>query len=272
MRMSDVLEVRLLGAFEVRSGGTPVVMTSLRAQSLLAYLALRRGAPQRREQVAFLLWPDSTEQQARTNLRHVLHTLRALLPAADRHVEVTAQTLSLREFSADLTAFDAAEAASGASAGSSATGSSATAGSGETAHSGEDDADADALEGLRLAADLYAGDLLDGWYDEWLIADRERYRQRVMAVLARLVPLLEGRGEIDAAVGYAERARQHDRLAEPPYRWLMRLYDAQGDRARAVNAYHECVATLADELGVAPSARTRALYEALLPKARNNFV
>ncbi|OHV31761.1 hypothetical protein BCD49_05575 [Pseudofrankia sp. EUN1h] len=267
--MSDVLEVRLLGAFEVRSGGTPVVMTSLRAQSLLAYLALRRGAPQRREQVAFLLWPDSTEQQARTNLRHVLHTLRALLPAADRHVEVTAQTLSLREFSADLTAFDAAEAASGASAGSSATGSSATAGSGETAHSGEDDADADALEGLRLAADLYAGDLLDGWYDEWLIADRERYRQRVMAVLARLVPLLEGRGEIDAAVGYAERARQHDRLAEPPYRWLMRLYDAQGDRARAVNAYHECVATLADELGVAPSARTRALYEALLPKAQD---
>ncbi|MDT3444629.1 MULTISPECIES: AAA family ATPase [unclassified Pseudofrankia] len=266
-----MLEVRLLGAFEVRSGGTPVVMTSLRAQSLLAYLALRRGAPQRREQVAFLLWPDSTEQQARTNLRHVLHTLRALLPAADRHVEVTAQTLSLREFSADITAFDAAVAASSETALSSETAQPDEAAQpgeniqfGENAKPGENDANA--LERLRLAADLYAGDLLDGWYDEWLIADREQYRQRVMAVLARLVPLLTRRGEIDAAVGYAERARRYDRLAEPPYRWLMRLYDAQGDRARAVNAYHECVATLEDELGVQPSDKTRALYETLLPK------
>ncbi|ONH32410.1 ATP-binding protein [Pseudofrankia asymbiotica] len=269
--MSDVLEVRLLGAFEVRSGGTPVVMTSSRAQSLLAYLALRRGAPQRREQVAFLLWPDSTEQQARTNLRHVLHTLRSVLPAADHHVEVTARTLSLRGFSTDLMAFDAAVARSGVS-----TRRGGTAHSGEAPQPGEnarssenarsDENDPDVLEGLRLAADLYAGDLLDGWYDEWLIADRDEYRQRLMAVLARLVPLLEGRGEIDAAVGHAERAHRHDRLAEAPYRWLMRLYDAQGDRARAVNAYHECVATLSDELGVEPSARTRALYETLLPR------
>ncbi|MBL7497624.1 AAA family ATPase [Frankia sp. CNm7] len=236
-----MLEVRLLGAFEVRSGGTPVAMSSLRAQSLLAYLALRGGAPQRREQVAYLLWPDSAEQQARTNLRHVLHTLRASVPDPDRHVRTTARTLSLHEFSADLTAFDAALARSGGDG-------------------------ADEVAPLRLAADLYGGDLLDGWYDEWLIGEREQYRQRVLAALARLVPLLEARGELDAATGYAERARELDRLAEAPYRWLMRLYDARGDRARAVNVYHECVARLEDELGVSPSAKTLASYEALLPE------
>ena len=38
---------------------------------------------------AFLLWPDSTEAQARTNLRHVLHNLRRTLPDANRYLEVT---------------------------------------------------------------------------------------------------------------------------------------------------------------------------------------
>ena len=246
-----MLEVRLLGGFEVRAGGTPVEMTSLRAQSLLAYLALRQGVPQRREQVAFLLWPDSTEQQARTNLRHVLHTLRATLPAQDRYLQVSAQTLSLREFSADVAAFDVAVALAGTPT--------------EAGTANTDEAGTDTAERLRVAADLYAGDLLDGWYDEWLLAERERYRQRVLAVIARLVPLLERRGELGAAIGYAERARELDRLAEAPYRWLMRLYEAQGDHARAVSVYHECVARLAEELGVEPSARTRALYEKLLP-------
>ncbi len=227
-----MLEVRLLGSFEVRLDGTPIVLTSARAQSLLAYLALRHGAPQRRDRVAFLLWPDSTDQQARTNLRHVLHTLRGAVPDADHYLHATAQTLSLRDFSADVGDFDAALA--------------------------RDDR-------LREAVDLYAGDLMEGCYDDWLTAERDDYRRRVTGALTRLVPLLEERGDVDTALRYAERARALDPVAEAPYRWLMRLHDAQGDRARAVRVYHECVATLEDELGVQPSPETQALYEALLP-------
>ncbi len=227
-----MLEVRLLGPFELRSSGTPIVLTSARAQSLLAYLALRQGVPHRRDRVAFLLWPDSTDQQARTNLRHVLHTLRAAVPDADRHLHATAQTLSLHDVAADVTAFDAALA--------------------------EDDR-------LGEAVDRYAGDLMEGCYDDWLTAEREEYRRRVTEALGRLVPSLEGRGELDAALRYAERARALDPVAETPYRWLMRLHDAQGDRARAVRVYHECVATLENELGVQPAPETRALYESLLP-------
>jgi DNA-binding SARP family transcriptional activator len=234
--MGFMLEVRLFGAFGASADGAPVVLASARAQSLLAYLVLQNGAPQRRDRVAYLLWPDSTEQQARTNLRHVLHTLRAAVPDADRYLNATAHSLTLREFSADIAAFDAALAEAG-----------------------------DDVERLREAADLYSGDLLDGWYDDWLAADRDRYRQRAMAALDRLVALLEKRGELDAALRYAERARAVDRLAEGPYRALMRLHDALGDRARAVRVYHECVAALEEELGVAPSGETQALYEALLP-------
>ena len=62
---------------------------SARAESLLAYLLLHREAPQPRQRLAFLLWPDSTEPQARTNLRHLLHNLRRALPDPDRFLEVT---------------------------------------------------------------------------------------------------------------------------------------------------------------------------------------
>jgi tetratricopeptide (TPR) repeat protein len=136
----------------------------------------------------------------------------------------------LREFTSDVAAFDAAD--------------------------GTDD---------RAAVDRYTGDLMEGCYDEWLTAERDEYRRRVTAALSRLVPRLEERGELDAALRYAERARTLDRLAEAPYRALMRLHDAHGDRARAVRVYHECVTMLEDQLGVPPSDETRTLYETLLP-------
>lgn len=58
-----------------------------RVQSLLAYLLVHRDAPQPRQRLAFLLWPDSTEAQARTNLRQLLHHLRRGMPDADRYLE-----------------------------------------------------------------------------------------------------------------------------------------------------------------------------------------
>ena len=167
-----MLHMRLFGPFELRSDGVPVTLTSSRAQSLLAYLALRGGQPQRRDRLAYLLWPDSTDRQARTNLRHLLHTLRAAIPDADRHLHTTTQTVQLCDFTADVTAFDAALE--------------------------QDD---------RAAVDGYAGDLLEGWYDDWLAADREEYRRRVVAALRRLVPALAERGDEDAAIVLSEVCR-----------------------------------------------------------------
>ena len=64
------LRIRLLGELELRLGDRPMpALESSRAESLLAYLLLHRDAPQPRQRLAFVLWPDSTEPQARTNLR-----------------------------------------------------------------------------------------------------------------------------------------------------------------------------------------------------------
>ena len=73
----EALRARLLGPMDLRFGERQLPpLQSARAESLLGYLLLHHDAPQPRQRLAFLLWPGSTERQAQTNLRKVLHTLR----------------------------------------------------------------------------------------------------------------------------------------------------------------------------------------------------
>ncbi|MFN8517227.1 MAG: AAA family ATPase, partial [Chloroflexia bacterium] len=239
------LRIRLFGALELRVDGVALPpLESGRAESLLAHLLLHRETPQARQHLAFLLWPDSTEAQARTNLRHLLHNLRRALPVLDQYLDVTPRTLQWRvgaSFWLDVAAFDAAVARA------------------------ERERGEGALAALQEAVGLYSGDLLAGCYDEWILGERERLLGRYLAAVARLAELLEARGEQARAIGHAEQLLRHDPLREETYRLLMRLHDAAGDRARALRIYHACAATLERELGVAPSAATREAYEALLP-------
>src|SRR5262245_12171122 len=92
--LSMPLRVALLGGFQLSYGDMPIAtVNTARLQALLAYLALRRGIAQSRQQIAFLLWPESTDAQARTNLRTLLHRLRAGLPDADLFLAGDAQTV-----------------------------------------------------------------------------------------------------------------------------------------------------------------------------------
>ena len=200
-------------------------LDSLRAESLLAYLLLRRGAAQRRQHVAFTLWPDSTESQARTNLRHVLHNLRRALPEADRFLDVGQRTLRWREevpVWLDVEAFEQAVAG-----------------------------------GRREdAIEAYRGDLLEGNYDDWVLEERERLRELYLGTLESLAKELEAHGRFAEAIGYAERLLRQNPLREETYRLLIGLRDASGDRADALRTYHACATTLVRELGVEPSAAT----------------
>jgi DNA-binding SARP family transcriptional activator len=240
---SQPLNVRVLGGFDLRLGKTPLApLESARAESLLAYLLLHREAAQPRQRLAFLLWPDSTEPQARTNLRHVLHTLRGALPAPERFIDVTPRTVRWRPdapFRLDVADFDEA-----------------------LARAQDDD-----VEALREAVEAYTGDLLEGSYDEWLLEERERLRQCYLDALDRLARGLAERGEPVRAIVYAERLLRDDPLREQSYRLLMRMHDERGDRARALRVYHACAAALGRALGVEPSRATRELYESLLPGA-----
>lgn len=234
---APVLYAQLLGDFRLVYGDQPLTtLESPRLQSLLAYLLLHHDAPQSRQRLAFLLFPDSSEAQARTNLRNLLHLVRKALPDADRFLTADAQTLQWRPaapFVLDVDEFEGAvERASSAAA-------------------------------LRQAVNLYAGELLPGCYDDWILPERERLAQRFVELLERLILLLENLGDHRAAISYAERLLRHDPVREETYRHLMRLYVLSGDKAGARRMYQTCVTVLRHELDADPSPETRAAFERL---------
>src|SRR4051794_10915815 len=107
-----MLHIRILGEFAVLLDGAAVRLPNLeRLQALLAYLLLHRGTPQPRAHLAFLLWPDSPEAQAQTNLRKLLHHLTQALPDLAACLLITRSHLQWRAdpgCGCDLTDFESA--------------------------------------------------------------------------------------------------------------------------------------------------------------------
>ena len=242
--MSLTLQVKLLGEWSITYNDRVILgLNSTRSQALLAYLILHRHAPQPRQRLAFHLWVDSTETQARTNLRKELSYLRRNLPEADRFLLVEFKTLQwfpAAPFGADVVEFENALIA-------------AEAADGETAQSW-----------LKQAIALYKGDLLPDCEDEWIIPQRERLQQLYVGALTQLTEQLEAQQDYRVALHYAQQLFRADSLNEATYCTLMRLHSGSGDRANALQVYHRCMTVLRNEFGVNPSLATRNLYEQLL--------
>ncbi len=246
--MMPTLHLRLLGDFSLIYDDRQVTsFNTMRLQSLLAYLVLHRDAPQQRQHLAFLFWPDTTEAQARNNLRQLLHQLRQVFPAveqflsADTHMlhwhAVTPFQLDVAEFEQALSLADAAT----------------------RRH------DQQALQAALEQADiLYRGELLPGCYDKWILPERDRLRQRHRQALEQLLHLFEMQGGTGTAIRYAQRLLALDPLSEDLYRRLMHLFALNNDRASALRVYHTCVTTLQREMGVDPDPATREAYERLM--------
>ncbi|HUF84783.1 MAG TPA: AAA family ATPase [Acidimicrobiia bacterium] len=243
---AETLAVRLFGGPVLQIGErTLPSLTSGRATALLAHLALHRDGPVPRQRLSFLLWPDSTEAQARTNLRKALHVLRHEVPDLERYLSVTSRSIHWHEHAdcwVDVEAFER-----------------------HLVSADPEGADTDArAAGLQAAVDLHRGELLPDLYDDWAIDERERLRGRYHDALAWLARLRSERGEHARAVAAALALVRGDLLQEAAHRLLMQVHDAAGDRAAAVRAYHECVSTLRRELGVEPTPETTALYDRLV--------
>src|SRR5436305_4229254 len=84
------MRISLFGNLRITCAGQPVTAVNTnRLHSLIAYLILHADPPQPRERLAFMLWPASTEPQARTNLRQLLHHLKRALPAECNSLVIT---------------------------------------------------------------------------------------------------------------------------------------------------------------------------------------
>ncbi|HET7090143.1 MAG TPA: BTAD domain-containing putative transcriptional regulator [Anaerolineae bacterium] len=229
-----MLEIRLLGQFDVRRGGELIAIPSRPAQSLLAYLILNPGVAHRREKLAGLLSPDSTEENARSNLRHALWRIRKSLgtdPSTARDYllvdEIAIAFDAASNYRLDAAVVDRKVAA---------------------------DASPDDLIGVASA---YGGDLLPGFYDEWVVLERERlqavFEHKMKLLLDRLVEARRWEDTLE----WGERWIALGHVPEPAYRALMVAHGGMGDLSQMVATYRRCVEALTNELGVEPSGETR---------------
>lgn len=235
-----MLQVRFLGQFDVRADGKRVIIPSRASQSLFAFLILSAGTAHRREKLAGQFWPDTLDENARANLRRELWRMRkafsVLQPSAAEYLLADELTIGFdphAEYWLDVTQL-------------------------------ERPAPAESLNVRVNQVSLYQGELLPGFYEDWVVLERQRvqaaFERRIQELLQRLIA--EDRWA--AVLEWSERWIAYGQSPEPAYRALMLAYAASGDRGKIAATFERCASALREDLGVEPSEETRILYEQLL--------
>jgi predicted ATPase/DNA-binding SARP family transcriptional activator len=229
-----MIKLCLLGSFELIAEDHAIHLPTRKMESLLTYLLLH-PAVQNRERLAALFWGDSPDELARRSLRTALSALRKELGEdfliTDRDtVQLNPQFplwVDVREMETQAREILAAN------------------------HHNV----------LNIDVDLYRGDFLQDYYDEWVLEERDRYRSLFIEALAHFAQILKSKGEYQRAITVAQKIISIDSVNESAYQQLIFSYQALGKRSEALKSYDECQRRLGDQLGVKPSAETIALYE-----------
>ncbi len=246
----DLLRITLFGKFSMWRGSKPLIgFEAQKVQELFAYLLLNRNRPHPREALASILWEHCSTEQSKMYLRRVLwqgqQTLGSLLgPDEPGLLVVEREWIRLNEEAnlwLDVAVFEwAYERVRGVSG-----------------HR----LDRQAVQDLREAVRLYASDLLENWYQDWCLFERERLQNMYLAMLDKLIDDCEAHHEYELGLDYGQRILRIDRAREHTHRRLMRLLYLAGNRTGALRQYRCCAAALEEELDVKPAHATTMLYE-----------
>ena len=232
---SEMLRLNLLGAFSLVNGRVAITIRNRKAQALLALLALAPAHSCQRERLATLLWPDHPEGAARQSLRQCLSILRRSVPELSLVTCLDRVGFEAEAIAIDVSEFEALCADKN-------------------------------IESLKLATELYHGDLLECFdarsdlFEAWLIRERIRFRTVAMSALRLLLDCLKEKPPREEAYRIAHRLLAIDPLQEDVHRALMRLYFDDGQTALALRQFKRCKAVLRSELDVDPDDETMTLY------------
>jgi DNA-binding SARP family transcriptional activator len=197
----------LLGLFRAERDSQPIHFPRRKVEALLTYLVMNPQAHSR-EKLAALFWCDFTDQQARKSLRTALSILRGELGDNLLLVDRDAVQLNpafplwldVREFEKQAATFLS-------------------------------DASPDPAQ---VNIQLYEGELLADFYDDWIVPERERLRALYLKTLARLIQHYRAQSEYERAIEFAQKALAIDRADERVYQHLMFCYVASGNRQAAL--------------------------------------
>lgn len=232
LQIMPMLHIHLFGYLRLLVDGQRYRFQALpKTTSLLAYLLLHRDEAIARDHLAYLLWDDVPEAEARANLRRHLHDLTRALPDDAAWLLRDARSVQWNPAAPawlDIAEFERLCQDTGR---------------------------------LTEAIALYTGDLLPALYDDWILPERERLRALHITTLERLIARERERGDLVQAMVFARQLLSQDPLREDVVRDYMLLRHNSGDRAGAMQLYQQFASRLTEELGVLPMPETTALYE-----------
>jgi DNA-binding SARP family transcriptional activator len=225
----ELISLRLLGCWSLTVNRAPQQLPDM-SRRLVAYLALL--GPSGRHAVAGTLWPEMTEERACASLRSALWRLRraqpALLAACDTELSLSPQvSVDFIRLMCEIRRILAGHLP---------------------------------LAGSAPPSHLTDGDLLPGWYDDWLLLERERLLQLRLHALEKLAAGLAISGRYAAALEAGLAAVRIEPVRESAHRAVIQVHLAEGNLSEALRHYDEYSRLLRAELGLAPSAHMRNMF------------
>ena len=215
-----------------------------KVQQLFCYLLLHRDRPHPREKLASLFWDNTSTAQSKKYLRQTLWQLQSSLEEASSDQVILVEPEWVQINSAphlwlDVAAFEESFRLAQGTPGRALSAACA--------------------QKLQEAVHLYQGNLLEGWYQDWCLYERERFLHMYLDMLDKLMGYCEARQDYENGLLYGDMILRHDRARERTHRRLMRLYYQAGNRTEALRQFERCLAALDEELGVAPARSTLSL-------------
>jgi DNA-binding SARP family transcriptional activator len=239
------LRIFALGRLRVLCDQIPLHFPTKKPQDLLCFLLLHAGETLERDLIAERLWPMRPPGKARRSLSTALwrlHQALKCLPPPQPYLLTERSTLAFNTTAPywfDVEVFE--RQATFGLAGSPLC---------DEAH----------RQALEEALDLYRGDLLEGCYDDWCLAERERLQLLLLRVLKRLQRHYRLDEAFETAISCGHRLLTLDPLQEDVYRELMHCYVEAGQRPLALEQFQHCRETLRRELHIEPMPETWRLY------------
>lgn len=241
-----MVQIKLFGKPQVLCGGTDITAElGNKGCALLCILFLRGGEYYAREKLAAYLWPDSSANAAKYNLRYTLWKIKKSTDAGEEGHSLIKQQREYCgidrdcDYQCDLQTID------------------------------EIDPETQSPDELKKACDACGGELLEGYYfnncedlNELILSQRIYYEKRKNQLLMKAAELYESRGMLPEAVAVIERVMECEPYNEQLALRLMTLYERADDRGRAISFFSDFRSRLASNLGIYPGgAVTRKFAE-----------
>jgi len=238
--------VHVLGRFRLLRGDTPITIPSRlrKPQELLQALIAFGGTEVNAGVLIDALWPDSEGDAAYHALESALYRLRQLLGARDAvRMEGGKVTLNRDQLWVDVWEF-------------------------EEELQRPHDPEANAIERIDRLRRLYQGNFLQHEAEKpWVLRARQELRDRLLRAIRDAAREREHARRWEDAANLYQSGIELDSLNEGLYRGLMLCHQQLGDHSEALQAYRRCRELLTRFLGIAPNAKTQALYHSVRERA-----